>query len=141
MLMPRNLFIYGLSEISNMCIVISVINKNLRGSFIFMVMYNVLQWCAGIGIFYKCTHPLFKIKCNSSLNLDLNKILTIFFYSLFSKFLIIQHGDIESNPGPSKKYRTLNSCHWNGNSISAHKTIKKSLIEAYNSNHRSVKLI
>ena len=38
--MPRNLFMYGLSEISNMCIVISVINKNLRGSFIFAVMYN-----------------------------------------------------------------------------------------------------
>ena len=38
--MPRNLFMYGLSEISNMCIVISVINKNLRGSFTFMVMYN-----------------------------------------------------------------------------------------------------
>ena len=97
---------------------------------------NVMQWHAGIGNFYKCTHPLFKIKCNSSLNLDLNKILTIFFYSLFSKFLFIQRGDIESNPGPSKKYRTLNCCHWNVNSISAHKTIKKSLIEAYNSNHR-----
>ena len=62
--------------------------------------------------------------------------MTIFFYSLFSKFLIIQHGDIESNPGPSKKYKTLNCCHWNVNSISAHKMIKKSLIEAYNSNHR-----
>ena len=97
---------------------------------------NVLQWRAGIVNFYKCTHTLFKIKCNSSLNLDLNKILTIFFYSLFSKILIIQHVDIESNPGPSKKYRTLYCCHLNVNSISAHKTIKKSLIETYNSNHR-----
>ena len=38
--MSRYLFMYGLSEISNMCIVISVINKNLRGSFIFVLMYN-----------------------------------------------------------------------------------------------------
>ena len=50
--------------------------------------------------------------------------------------LIMQHGDIESNPGPSKKHRPLTCCHWNVNSLTAHKMIKKSLIEAYNSNHK-----
>ena len=97
---------------------------------------NVLQWRASIGNFYKCTHPLFKIKCSLLLKLDIRKILTIFFYSIFSRMLIMQHGDIESNPGPSKKHRPLTCCHWNVNSLIAHKMIKKSLIEAYNSNHK-----
>ena len=87
---------------------------------------NVLQWRASIGNFYKCTHPLFKIKCSLLLKLDIRKILTIF----------MQHGDIEFNPGPSKKHRPLTCCHWNVNSLTAHKMIKKSLIEAYNSNHK-----
>ena len=97
---------------------------------------NVLQWRAGIGNCYKCTRPLFKIKCSLILKLDIRKILTIFFYSIFSRMLIMQHGDIESNPGPSKKHRPLTCCHWNVNSLIAHKMIKKSLIEAYNSNHK-----
>ena len=73
------------------------------------MLVNVLQWLAGIGHFYKCTHPLFKIKCNL-LKLELRKILTIFFYSIFSRILIMQHGDIECNPGPSKKHRPLTCC-------------------------------
>ena len=97
---------------------------------------NVLQWRASIGNFYKCTHPLFKIKCSLLLKLDIRKILTIFFYSIFSRMLIMQHGDIESNPGPSKKHRPLTCCHWNVNRLTVHKMIKKSLIEAYNSNHK-----
>ena len=72
---------------------------------------SVLQWCTGIGSFYKCTHPLFKIKCNLLLKLEIRKILTIFFYSIFSRMLIMQHGDIESNPGPSKKRIPLTCCH------------------------------
>ena len=59
---------------------------------------------------------LFKIKCSLLLKLDIRKILTIFFYSIFS--------------------RMLTCCHWNVNSLTAHKMIKKSLIEAYNSNHK-----
>ena len=66
---------------------------------------NVLQWRAGIRNFYKCTHPLFKIKCSLLLKLDIRKTLTILFYSIFNRMLIMQHGDIESNPGPVKKHR------------------------------------
>ena len=95
-----------------------------------------MQWRAGTGHFYKCTHPLFKTNCSLLLKLDIRKILTIFLYSIFSRMLIMQHGDIESNPGPSKKHRPLTCCHWNVNSLTAHKMIKKSLIEAYNSNHK-----
>ena len=48
------------------------------------MLVNVLQWCTGIGKFYKCTHPLFKIKCSLLLKLgiykkDLNKILLQYF--------------------------------------------------------------
>ena len=100
------------------------------------MLVNVLQWHAGIGIFYKCTHPLFKIKCSLLLKLDTRKILTILFYSIFSRILIIQHGDIQSNPGPSKKHRPLTCCHWSVNSLTAHKMITRSLIEAYDSNHK-----
>ena len=86
--------------------------------------FNALQWHAGIGNFYKRTHPLFKIKRSFPLKLDIRKILAILFYSIFSRMLIMQHGDIESNPGPSKKHRPLTCCHWNVNSLTAHKMIK-----------------
>ena len=97
------------------------------------------MYCSGaqvLEIFYKCTHLVFKIKCSLLLKLDIRKILTIFFYSIFSRMFIMQHGDIESNPGPRKKHIPLTCCHWNVNTLTAHKTIKKSLIEVYNSNHK-----
>ena len=97
---------------------------------------NVLQWHAGIRNFHKCTHPLFKIKCSLLLKSDIRKILTVFFYSIFSRMLTMQHGDIESNPGPSKKHRPLTCCHWTVNSLTAHKMLKKSLMEAYNDDHK-----
>ena len=100
------------------------------------MLVNVLQWRAGIGNFYKCTHPLIKMKCSSLFNLDLRKILTIFFCSYFSRKLLIQHGDIESNPCHSKTHRPLTCCHWNVNSLTAHKMPKNSLIEAYNTSHK-----
>ena len=40
--------------------------------------------------------------------------------------MLIQHSDIES----------LTCCHWNVNSLTAHKMLKKSLIEAYNTSHK-----
>ena len=44
----------------------------------------------------------------------------------------MQCGDVESNPGPiATKFKQLSICHWNLNSISAHKLIKLSLLEAY----------
>ena len=69
---------------------------------------NVLQWRAGIGNF---AHSLFLKKSNLLLKLDIRKILTIFFYSILSRMLIMQHGDIESNPAPSKKRRPFTCCH------------------------------
>ena len=84
---------------------------------------NVLKWRAAIGNLYKCKHPLIKVKCRSPFNLDLRKIVTIFFHIYFSGDLLIQHGDIKSNPGPSNKHRPLTCCHWNVNSLTAVKHI------------------
>ena len=50
--------------------------------------------------------------------------------------MLIQHGDIESNPGPSKNHRPLTCCHWNVNSLNAHRMLKKSLIKACNTSHK-----
>ena len=60
--------------------------------FTFILMHTV------IGNFYKCTHPLIKVKDSSPVTLDLWKILTISIYSYFSRNMLIQHDDIELNP-------------------------------------------
>ena len=54
--------------------------------------------------------------------------ITIFLF-LCTLNLLIQCGDIEANPGP--KYSSLQFCHWNLNGITAHHSIKISLLQAY----------
>ena len=47
---------------------------------------------------------------------------------------MLQHGDIETNPGPQKeKTKNLSCCHWNVNSLIAHNLSKLAQLEAYNS--------
>ena len=43
--------------------------------------------------------------------------------------LLLCCGDIEKNPGP--KYSSLKFCHWNLNGLTAHDSIKISLLQAY----------
>ena len=51
--------------------------------------------------------------------------------------LITLVGDVELNPGPKHKAaQTLSICHWNFNSICAHKFVKLSHLGAYVSVHR-----
>ena len=51
--------------------------------------------------------------------------------------LLLQHGDIETNPGPTKeKIKNLSCCHWNVNSLIAHNFTKISHLEAYNAIHQ-----
>ena len=94
---------------------------------------NVLQWRAGIGNFYNYTHPQIKIKYYSLFKVSIRSFLSAFYYNLFLQNTLIEHGDIELNPGPNKKTKPLSCCHWNVNSLAAHKFLKKSSIEAYNS--------
>ena len=95
----------------------------------------VLQWRAGTGNFYKCTHPQIKIKYCSHYSFNIRIILTAFFDNLFYQICLVQHGDIELNSGPNKKSKPLTCYHWNVNSLTAHKMLKKSSIEAYNCIH------
>ena len=43
--------------------------------------------------------------------------------------LLLCCGDVEKNPGP--KYSSLKSYHWNLNGVTAHDSIKTSLLQAY----------
>ena len=45
-------------------------------------------------------------------------------------FLLLNSGDIESDPGP-RKSSTLKFCHWNLNGLAAHEFTKLSLLEGY----------
>ena len=38
--------------------------------------------------------------------------------------------------GPNRKHRPLACCHWNVNSLTTHRMLKKSSIEVYNTNHK-----
>ena len=47
--------------------------------------------------------------------------------------LLIQHGDIEANPGPTKeKIKNFSCCHWNASSLTAHNLTKTTHLEACN---------
>ena len=51
--------------------------------------------------------------------------------------LLLQHGDIETNPGPQKeKKEDFSCCHWNVNSHIACNLSKLFQLEAYNSVHK-----
>ena len=63
--------------------------------------------------------------------------ITTFIDVLFSTYLLhvllLQHGDIGTNLGPTKeKIKNLSFCHWNVNSLIAHSLTKIFHLEAYN---------
>ena len=59
------------------------------------------------------------------------------FFLLFNSWnLLLLHGDIETNPGPNKKFKPFTCCHWNVNSLTAHNMMKLSSIIAYNTIHK-----
>ena len=94
---------------------------------------NIMQWRAGIGNFCRYAYPLINMnKSLLSFNFDISLILLNLFYSLFYQILLLLHGDVETNPGPNKKYKPFTCCHWNVNSLTAHSMVKFSSIAAYN---------
>ena len=96
-----------------------------------------MQWRAGIGNFYRYAYPLINMKKSLlSFNFDISLILLNLFYSLFYQILLLLHGDVETNPGPNKKYKPFTCCHWNVNSLTAHNMVKLSSIAAYNTIHK-----
>ena len=55
----------------------------------------------------------------------------LFFDIIFSKILLVNSGDIETNPGP-RKSSSIKFCHWNLNGLAAHDFIK---VEAFICTH------
>ena len=86
----------------------------------FCYVGSCLTMVPGIGNFYKFTHPQIKIKYVSHFS-----FLSAFFHNLFYQICLIQHGDIELNPGLNKKFNPVSCCHWNVNSLTAHRMLKK----------------
>ena len=63
--------------------------------------------------------------------------ITTFIHVLFSAYflhvLLLQHGNIETNPGPTKeKNKNISFCHWDVNSLKVHNLIKISHLEVHN---------
>ena len=58
----------------------------------------------------------------------------VVYSTYFLHILLLQHGDIETNPRPQKeKKKNLSFCHWNVNSLIAHILYKLTHLEAYSS--------
>ena len=101
------------------------------------MLINIMQRLAGIGNIYRYVHPLIKMTKNLlSFNFDLRLILMNFCYFFFSENLLLPHCDIETNPGPNKKYKFFTFFQWNVNSLIAHNMLKLSSIVAHNSIHK-----
>ena len=58
----------------------------------------------------------------------------LFYDTIFSKILLVNFGDIETNSGP-RESAPIKSCHWDLNGLAAHDFIKVPLIEAFISTH------
>ena len=59
--------------------------------------------------------------------------IDVVYSTYFLHILLLQHGDIETNPGPQKeKTKNLSCCHWNVNSLIAHNLSKLAQPEACN---------
>ena len=96
-----------------------------------------MQWRAGIRNFYSYAYTLINMnKSLLSFNFDISLILLNLFYSLFYQILLIPHSDVETNPGPNKKYKLFTCCHWNVDSLTGHNMVKLSSIAAYNTIHK-----
>ena len=84
-----------------------------------------MQCHAGIGNFYRYTHPLIKMKKSLSFNFHFKMVLKNFFYFLFYEKLLLLHGDIETNPGPDKKYKSFTCSQFTEIIFTAYNTIYK----------------
>ena len=80
---------------------------------------------------------LSQLICNQlpfSYYLNIIKTIIVVLSGYFLHLLLLQHGDIESNPGPrNNQIKNLSCCHWNVNSLLPQNFSKVSQIEAYNS--------
>ena len=82
---------------------------------------SIDEWRAAIDLFGYAV--IIKKSILKYLNLKALTIL-LFFYSTIIFLLLVQHGDIEINPGPKKKQpKYFSCCHWNVYSLLPHDKI------------------
>ena len=88
--------------------------------YVLHVLISIDHWHASIGIFYGHAYAL---TCKlTKLNLNNIEIFISYFLPTILFLLLLLHGDTEFNPGPKKKEQTyFLLCHWNVNSLVAHK--------------------
>ena len=92
---------------------------------------NVLQWRAGIGIFYYCAHPVIMNKFSNPICFPKVRCVISYLYYFFCSLILLTHGDVETNPGPKKSHSYFSCSHWDVNSPIAHNKLKVSLPEAW----------
>ena len=85
---------------------------------------DVLQWHADIENFYKCTHPQIKIKYSSHFSFNINYFVSSFPQSSLSDFSCSTGWYWIKLWSWQKKFKPLNCCHWNLNSLTALKMLK-----------------
>ena len=87
--------------------------------------FHFLTFCFGtakINILLYCIGSVNYIYQQISYTCMLNTIssFNVLYFVYFLHLLLLQHGDVERNPGPrSDQIKTLSCCHWNVNSLVA----------------------
>ena len=107
----------------------SNIRKFLAYFTLIFILHIILFYFKSVCSFFSCI----AIKKSTSYLRLLKKlpkmVKVIILLSLCLPNLLLCCGDIEKNPGP--KYSSLKFCHWNLNGLTAHDSIKISLLQAY----------
>ena len=90
--------------------------------FVFLLLFIVLKFTGtNIGLCFEfnqhCHKQIPYLYCLNTVT-----VVNVVVCGYFLHLLLLQHGDIESNPGPRNEEtsKNLSRCHWNVNSLLAH---------------------
>ena len=105
---------------------ISIILK--FSNFYMITIYLILLTYLSVSLFLKQLHNSgFNINTINSANVLTFKYFDFCYYALNLKhMLLLESGDIETNPGPGKSF--IKFCHWKLNGLAAHDFVKMPLI-------------
>ena len=117
---PANLDICIVLKFSNFCMI---------------TVYLILLTYLSVYLFLTQLHNYgFNINIINFANVLLFKYFDFCCYALsLRRMLLLESGDIETNPGPRKSF--IKFCHWNLNGLAAHDFVKIPLIEAFITTH------
>ena len=108
---------------------ISIILK--CSNFYMITVYLILLAYLSVYLFLTQLHnSCFNINAINFANVLLFKYFDFCYYALnLKRMLLLESGDIETNPGPRKFF--IKFCHWNLNGLASHDFVKMLLIEAF----------